>query len=61
MRRPGEGVAGFQSWRPDEEGTLGWRDEKGVLTGAAGVALALLGAVTPLEPQWDRVLLTSVL
>ena len=30
------------------------------LTGATGVALALLGAVSGVEPNWDRVLLCSI-
>lgn len=32
----------------------------GFLTGAAGIGLALLGAVSPVEPSWDRLLLCSV-
>jgi len=31
----------------------------GVLEGAAGIALALLAAATPVEPSWDRMLLVS--
>ena len=31
----------------------------GLLEGAAGVALALLAAVTPIEPVWDRMFLVS--
>jgi hypothetical protein len=34
--------------------------DKGLLTGAAGVALALLAATTALEPDWDRVLLVAI-
>jgi hypothetical protein len=30
------------------------------LTGAAGIALALLAAATPIEPAWDRMLLVSI-
>jgi hypothetical protein len=33
---------------------------RGVLEGAAGIALALLAAVSPIEPEWDRMLLLSV-
>ena len=33
--------------------------EPGLLRGHAGIALALLAAVTPVEPRWDRVLLLS--
>jgi hypothetical protein len=34
--------------------------DPGILTGAAGVALALLAAATPIEPSWDRMLLVSI-
>jgi hypothetical protein len=34
-------------------------DHPGLLDGAAGVALALVGAATAVEPVWDRVLLLS--
>jgi lantibiotic modifying enzyme len=66
MRRPGEGVAGFQAWLPgpkaaaDGSADLRWTPDPGFLTGAAGVGLALLAATTPVEPAWDRVLLASV-
>ncbi len=55
MRRPGEGVAGFRYALED-----GWLDAPGMVEGAAGIALALLAAVTPFEPEWDRMLLVSV-
>ncbi len=35
------------------------REHAGLLDGAAGVALALLAASTPVEPAWDHVLLLS--
>ena len=35
------------------------REHSGLLDGAAGVALALLAASTPVEPAWDHVLLLS--
>ncbi len=56
MRRPGEGLAGFLSWAGAEGG---WRSDAGLLTGAAGIALALLGAISSIEPAWDRLLLAS--
>jgi hypothetical protein len=40
--------------RTDEVG-----DDPGLLTGAAGVALVLLAAATPVEPAWDRALLLA--
>jgi hypothetical protein len=30
------------------------------LTGATGIALALLAATTDIEPLWDRMLLASI-
>jgi hypothetical protein len=62
MRRPNEAIAGFPARgvdpnRPDQ---IRWVAEPGILTGAAGVALALLAATTNLEPQWDRMMLVSI-
>jgi hypothetical protein len=41
--------------RPDGEEV----EEPGFLTGTAGVGLALLAAVSPIEPKWDRAMLLS--
>ncbi|HEX3530412.1 MAG TPA: lanthionine synthetase C family protein [Thermoanaerobaculia bacterium] len=60
LRRPGEGIAGFPSWGLSPRGEPGWRSEPGFLHGAAGVGLALLAAVSPVEPAWDRVMLLSL-
>jgi lantibiotic biosynthesis protein len=67
QRRPGEGIAGWRSWRPlgelPADGSfpeLGWVTDPGFLTGAAGIGLALLAALSPIEPAWDRLLLVSV-
>jgi lantibiotic modifying enzyme len=61
FKEPGQGIGGFRTWGviggPDE---LGWRDEAGFLEGTAGVGLALLGALSDVEPAWDRVLAISV-
>ena len=51
---PGTGVGGFSVFRPDRV-----LADPGFLEGTAGIGLALLAAVTPLEPRWDRVLLLS--
>jgi hypothetical protein len=61
MRQPGRGIAGYLSWSPGKDGALTWQPEPGLLIGAAGVALALLAAATPVEPAWDHMLLVSVL
>ncbi|HVT16930.1 MAG TPA: lanthionine synthetase C family protein [Thermoanaerobaculia bacterium] len=60
LRRTDGGLAGFSAWLPGASGELCWRDEPGLLTGVAGVGLALLAAATPVEPAWDRMLLVSV-
>jgi lantibiotic biosynthesis protein len=59
--RRSEGIGGFLSWAPNEQRQLGWREAAGFLTGSAGVGLALLGAATAVEPEWDRVLQISPL
>jgi lantibiotic modifying enzyme len=60
MRRPGEGVAGYSAQTMDEDGIKRWASEPGILTGAAGTALALLAAVSPVEPKWDQMFLVSI-
>ena len=37
-----------------------WAADAGFLTGAAGIGLALLAAVTAIEPEWDRLLLVAI-
>lgn len=59
LREPGRGVAGFSAWEPDATGAVDWRNDPTLLTGAAGIALALLAATTSVEPAWDRFLLLS--
>ncbi len=61
FQQRGEGVAGFQAWEVNPETKVpGWRPEAGFLEGATGIGLALLGAISGVEPAWDRVLLLSV-
>jgi lantibiotic modifying enzyme len=55
LRRPGKGIAGFVSYENDQ-----WVGRPGFLTGVSGIALALLGLTTPIEPQWDRLLLVAI-
>jgi hypothetical protein len=59
MRRAGEGITGFPSFRRAPSGTEQWIAEPGILVGEAGVALAMLAAVTDVESAWDRMLLAS--
>jgi hypothetical protein len=60
LRRPGEGIAGFAAWRTEADGVeKTWENDPGFLEGSAGIGLALLAAISPVEPAWDRVLLLS--
>lgn len=59
MRRRGRGIGGFQTLQIREDKTTYWEDDPGLLTGSAGIGLALLAAATPIEPAWDRMLLLS--
>jgi hypothetical protein len=58
MRTPGRGIAGFEEWAADSNGSSHSGAE--FLTGATGIALALLTGITSVEPMWDRLLLLSV-
>ena len=60
LRQPGRGIAGYAACHSRPDGTSTWVDDPGLLTGAAGIALALLAAATPVEPAWDRMLLASL-
>lgn len=59
MRQPRRGIGGFRALAATEDGTRYWSNEEGILTGASGIALALLAATTPIGPGWDRMLLLS--
>jgi hypothetical protein len=62
MRDPGAGdsVAGFRAYGAVGEGRLDWEPDPGMLTGAAGVALALLAGLGHVSPDWDRALMLSL-
>jgi hypothetical protein len=60
MRRPAQGIGGFETWEPDEVGGSIWSADPGLLNGATGIALALLAATTAIEPRWDSILLASI-
>lgn len=59
-RTNGPNLAGFRAYTADGEGRLDWRPDPSFLTGAAGVALALLTGLSPVPPDWDRVLMLSL-
>ena len=58
-RRPGEGVGGYRMWGEVETNRQGWLHDASFLSGSGGVGLALLSAVTDVDPNWDRLLLLS--
>jgi lantibiotic biosynthesis protein len=63
LRVPGLRVAGFAALepRPDGSGEVFWQEDGGLMSGAAGVGLAMLAALGDREPSWDRALGLSLL
>jgi lantibiotic biosynthesis protein len=59
-RQTERGIGGYSAWGPGVDDKMAWVDDPGLLTGAAGIALALLAATTPIEPAWDRMLLLAI-
>lgn len=59
MRSSTAGVAGYEAVL-GREADSPRADDPGVLTGAAGIGLALLAATSDLEPGWDRLLGISI-
>lgn len=60
LRKRGRGIAGFECWAPNPGMEPGWEADPGFLTGVSGIGLALLAGVTPVEPEWDRLLLVAI-
>jgi len=58
MREPGQGIGGYLSWWG---GSREWKRDPALLSGAAGIGLSLLAAVSGREPGWDRPLLLPAL
>ncbi|MFN8011286.1 MAG: lanthionine synthetase C family protein [Holophagaceae bacterium] len=52
---PGAGLGGFR-----RRARSAWHDDPGLLEGSMGLALALLAALEPRDPAWDRCLLLSL-
>ncbi|MDQ1352211.1 MAG: lantibiotic biosynthesis protein [Acidobacteriota bacterium] len=52
MAKHPDGFAGFKAWRGVR---VNRRDkELGIVEGIAGIGLALISAISPIEPAWDR-------
>lgn len=59
-RKPGEGMGGYAVWSSRELYPDHVEDNASFLSGSVGIALALLGALSEVEPAWDRLLLASI-
>ena len=57
LTRPGGNLGGFFAWHPDREQPF--VADPSLLSGAVGVALALMAGLVPVEPLWDRALCLS--
>jgi len=57
LRRPQLQLGGFPSWNTLYGGA--WTPDSSLRWGAVGATLALLSAMYPIEPQWDRLMLLS--
>jgi lantibiotic modifying enzyme len=51
-----DGFAGYKAWNGYK---IGWKKEIGLLEGVSGIGLALISAVSDIEPAWDECLLLS--
>jgi hypothetical protein len=56
LRRPGRGIAGYQTLATDGS-TTSWKTDTTLLTGVVGIALVLLAATEDREPAWQRLFL----
>lgn len=52
-----DGYAGYKSWHTEKYG--GWKPEAGFLEGVAGIGLALMAMIAPVDAKWDASLLIS--
>jgi lantibiotic modifying enzyme len=61
FRRPGTGIAGYAPAPApgSEDASAIDQNDPGLLSGVAGIGLALLAATTPVPPAWDRLLLAD--
>jgi hypothetical protein len=59
LRRP-DGLGGFAAWSALGGEGNAWAAAADLVEGASGVALALLAAVHPSEPNWDRLFLCDL-
>jgi lantibiotic biosynthesis protein len=62
FRNPGQGYGGFQRWQLKEGSQTEFEfvTELAWLEGSSGILMALLAAVTDLEPAWDQFLMATL-
>lgn len=59
MARFDDGLAGFKVRRTKDFQEWSWTNDYGFLEGIAGTGLALISAISDIEPKWDEALLLS--
>lgn len=59
MRRTARETTGFYAKTLDDDGEAIWTEFPGILIGAAGISMTFLGAISSIEPDWDRMILLS--
>lgn len=57
MRTFPDGLAGYKAWYSEDYG--GWQNKASLLVGISGIGLALISAISDIEPKWDECLLLS--
>lgn len=60
QRHPHQGIAGFLALASTSTAKLDRVADPGLLTGVAGIGLALLAALYPLPPAWDQLMLIAI-
>ena len=59
LRRTAGATTGFYAKTLDDDGEKIRTEFPGILIGAAGISMAFLGAISSIEPDWDRMILLS--
>lgn len=57
MATHNNGIAGYRYWHPSSEDN--YKDEPGLLEGAAGIGFVIMAAISDLVPAWDEALMLS--
>ena len=55
FREPGKGAAGYLTWGMGKNESTELQPKLGLIQGIAGVGLAMVAALSDVEPSWDRV------